>query len=95
MRVHETLFATAERIYLYIMLLIMFYKISKYPEILEFVIFTKVTVLMVNFISFSEIDKMKCILNPTDFRQVKSLGSFLKSSVELRTGDPQTNKPDH
>lgn len=87
-----------------------------YPDILEFVIFAKVTVLMMNFISFSiakeiqiseiiflsnfdstnsEIDKMKCILNPTDFRQVKSLGSFLKSSVELRTGDPQTNKPDH
>lgn len=40
-----------------------------------------------NFSSFSDLDKTNYILNPKTFNQVNKLGSFLKQSTELRTGD--------
>ena len=32
------------------------------------------------------LDSLKAILNPENFRQIQSLGSFIKQSLELRTG---------
>jgi hypothetical protein len=37
--------------------------------------------------TLNDIDKIENILNPTSSQQVKSLGSFIKRSLELRTGD--------
>ena len=40
-----------------------------------------------SFLNLSETDKLKFILNPTSLNLVNKLGSFLKQSIELRTGD--------
>ena len=36
--------------------------------------------------TLNDIDKIENILNPTFSQQVKSIGSFIKRSLELRTG---------
>jgi hypothetical protein len=36
--------------------------------------------------TLNDIDKIENILNPTSSQQVKSLGSFVKRSLELRIG---------
>jgi len=36
--------------------------------------------------TLNDIDKIENILNPTSSQQVKSLGSFIKRSLELRRG---------
>ena len=40
-----------------------------------------------NFNCLSDLDKVSYILNPKTPTQVNQLGSFLKRSTELRTGD--------
>ena len=41
----------------------------------------------IHFINLNDIDKITYILNPISHIQVNKLGSFLKQSIELRTGD--------
>ena len=41
-------------------------------------------VIIIN--TLNHIDKIENILNPTSSQQVKSFGSFIKRSLELRTG---------
>ena len=41
-------------------------------------------VIIIN--TLNHIDKIENILNPTSSQQVKFLGSFIKRSLELRTG---------
>ena len=44
------------------------------------------TAFLDDFLYWSRIDTLNDILNPTSSQQVKSLGSFIKRSLELRTG---------
>ena len=39
------------------------------------------------FLQLSDYNKLKYILSPSSQTQVNKLGSFLKQSIELRTGD--------
>lgn len=59
----------------------------KINENLRNTFFDDISFKIPNFNNFTDIEKLVDLLNPTDFCQVKRTASFIKQSLELRTGD--------
>ena len=50
-------------------------------------LFSDISIENDDFTSFTDNEKLVVLLNPTNLAQVKRTGSFIKQSLELRTGD--------